>query len=95
MVTVNGVAGRDVTTGQAGLRAADSLTLTNGRAIRVFTLVDACTRECVAQHAAAGFKRSDVAEFPTTAGRQRGTLPEIVPCDNGTVFSSTAVDHWA
>ena len=93
VVTVNGVARRDVTTGQAGLRASDSLTLTNGRAIRVFTLVDACTRESVALHAAAGFRRSDVAVFLSAAGRQRGTLPEIVPCDNKTVFTSTALDH--
>ena len=56
--------------------------LKNGRAIRVFTLVDVCTRECVALHAAAGFKGSDVAEFLSAAGRQRGKLPEIVQCDN-------------
>jgi len=56
--------------------------LKNGRAIRVFTLVDVCTRECVVLHAAAGFKGSDVAEFLSAAGRHRGKLPEIVQCDN-------------
>ena len=69
--------------------------LKNGRAIRVFTLVDVYTRECVALHAAAGFKGSDVAEFLSAAGRQCGKLPEIVQCDNGTEFTSTALDHWA
>ena len=69
--------------------------LKNGRAIRVFTLVDVCTRECVALHAAAGFKGGDVANLLSAAGRQRGKLPEIVQCDNGTEFTSTALDHWA
>jgi len=69
--------------------------LKDGRAIRVFTLVDVYRRECVALHAATGFKGSDVAEFLSAAGRQRGKLPEIVQCDNGTEFTSTALDHWA
>jgi putative transposase len=43
--------------------------LKDGRAVRVFTLVDGCTRECVALHAAPGFKGSDVAEFLSAAGR--------------------------
>ncbi len=46
--------------------------LKDGRAIRVFTLVDACTRECVALHEAGGFKGSDVAAFLSAAGAQRG-----------------------
>lgn len=69
--------------------------LQNGRAIRVFTLVDVCTRECVALHAAVGFKGSDVAAFLSAAGAQRGGLPAVVQCDSGTEFTSTALDHWA
>jgi putative transposase len=69
--------------------------LKEGRAIRVFTLVDVCTRECVGLHVAVGFKGSDVAAFLSAAGAQRGWLPAVVQYDNGTEFTSTALDHRA
>jgi putative transposase len=31
----------------------------------------------------------------TDAGRQRGQLPAVIQCDNGTEFTSTALDHWS
>ena len=31
----------------------------------------------------------------SSAGQQRGKLPAIVQCDNGTEITSTALDHWA
>ncbi len=67
----------------------------NGRAIRVFTRVDMCTRECVVLHAAVDFKGTDVAAFLSAAGAQRGGLRAVVQCDNRTEFTSTALDHWA
>ncbi len=69
--------------------------LHGGTPIRIFTLVDVCTRECVALHAARSFSGQDVADLLHAAGIARGGLPEIVQCDNGTEFTSTALDHWA
>ena len=70
-------------------------TLANGTPIRVFTLVDVCTRECVALVAALKFAGTDVAQLLNAAGVTRGGLPPVVQCDNGTEFTSTALDHWA
>lgn len=70
-------------------------TLAGGHTIRVFTVVDVCTRECVALVAARQFRGTDVAAQRNAAGDARGGLPPIVRCDNGTEFTSTALDHWA
>jgi putative transposase len=69
--------------------------LADGRAVRVFTLVDVLTRECVALRAAAQFKGTDVVDVLRDAGEQRGQLPAVIQCDNGTEFTSVALDHWA
>lgn len=69
--------------------------LGTGRTIRVFTLIDVFTRECIALAASARFSGHDVARMLSDAGRERGRLPEIIQCDNGTEFTSTALDHWA
>jgi len=70
-------------------------TLAGGGTIRVFTLVDVCTRECVALHVARQFRGTDVARLLTEAGQARGTLPAVIQCDCGTEFTSVALDHWA
>ena len=70
-------------------------TLASGQTIRVFTLVDVCTRECVALHVAKQFRGTDIAQIVNQAGTARGGLPAVVQCDNGTEFTSTAPDHWA
>lgn len=69
--------------------------LNNGRAIRVFTVVSVCTRECVALHAEVDFEGSDVAAFLSAASAQRGGVPAVEQCDNGTELTSTALEHWA
>jgi putative transposase len=69
--------------------------LASGQTIRVFTLVDVCTRECLGLEAARRFRGSDVARLLTTAGERRGTLPQIIQCDNGTEFTSAPLNHWA
>jgi putative transposase len=69
--------------------------LATGETIRVFTLVDVGTRECLALDVARRFRGTDVARLLTEAGERRGTLPPIIQCDNGTEFTSTALDHWA
>jgi putative transposase len=69
--------------------------LADGRRIRVFTLVDVFTRECVALEAASRFRGTDVARLLSDVGGRRGRLPAVIQCDNGAEFTSTALDHWA
>jgi putative transposase len=68
--------------------------LADGRTLRVLTVVDIYTRECLAVEAATGFRGDDVARVLTRLGWQRG-LPTLIRCDNGTEFTSKALDHWA
>lgn len=70
-------------------------TLAGGSTIRVFTLVDVCTRECVALHVAKQFRGTDVARLLSEAGQARGTIAPVIQCDCGTEFTSVALDHWA
>jgi putative transposase len=69
--------------------------LATGRKVRVFTLIDVWRRECVALRVAARFTGSDVAGLLAAVQRARGALPGVIQCDNGTEFTSTALDHWA
>lgn len=70
-------------------------TLADGSKIRVLTAIDVATRECVALVAAKGFSGSDVAKILGEAGSHLGGLPQQVRVDNGTEFTSKALDHWA
>lgn len=45
--------------------------------------------------AAPQFKGSDVADVLRHAGEQHGSLPAVIQCDNGTEFTSVALDDWA
>jgi len=68
--------------------------LSDGRGLRVLTIVDTHTRECLALEAAPGFRGHDVARVLTRLGWERG-LPAMIACDNGTEFTSKALDQWA
>jgi len=68
--------------------------LVDGRKIRVLTVLDTCTRECVAFEMATSSGGSDVVQARTRVGIQRG-LPTTITVDNGTEFTSKALDHWA
>jgi len=68
--------------------------LGDGRKIRVLTVLDTFTRECVALEVGGGFGGADVARVLTRAGVQRG-LPAVIHVDNGTEFTSKVFDHWA
>jgi putative transposase len=70
-------------------------TLSNGRTVRVLTIVDVFSRECVALEAGIGFRAADVAGILSDAGTRRGKLPEVISVDNGTEFTSRDLDHWA
>jgi hypothetical protein len=69
--------------------------LSGGRTIRVHTVVDVFSRECVALVAQPSFRGEDVARILTEAGESRGTLPTLTSVGNGTEFTSKALDHWA
>jgi putative transposase len=69
-------------------------TLADGRAVRILTMLDVYTRECLALIAAATFRGSDVARILDTVGGTCGR-PERITVDNGTEFTSKALDHYA
>lgn len=69
-------------------------TLATGAKVRVFTLVDVWRRECLALRIAPRFTGNDVAAILAAIGDKR-PLPGVIQCDNGTEFTSTALDHWA
>ena len=70
-------------------------TLSGGQTIRLLATIDLYTRECVVQKAAKGFSGESVGDLLRQAGDQRGKLPERIRVDDGTEFSSKALDHWA
>lgn len=69
--------------------------LAGGRALRILTVVDVFTRECVTLVARVSFRGEDVARILSEAGERRGQLPGMISVDNGTEFTSKALDHWA
>jgi putative transposase len=69
-------------------------TLADGRQIRVLTLIDSYTRECLALRAQVRFGGEDVTRVLTDVGTTR-PLPQRITVDNGTEFTSRAVDAWA
>ncbi len=68
--------------------------LPDGRWIRVLTVVDQYTRECVTLLADNTLSGEKVASALDKALVQRG-VPESITVDNGTEFTSKALDHWA
>ncbi len=68
--------------------------LASGHKLRVLTVLDTCTRECVALEGGVSFRGHDVAQVLTRVGIARG-LPAVITVDNGTEFTSRALDHWA
>jgi putative transposase len=70
-------------------------TLADRSSIRVLTAIDLHTRECVALEAAKTFSGSDVGRIISLAGERRSDLPRRIRVDDGTEFTSKALDHWA
>ena len=66
----------------------------NGRKFRILTVKDLCTHEAVLLHADRSITGSDVAwelsKFKLTRG-----LPKAIICDNGTEYTSKALDQWS
>jgi putative transposase len=68
--------------------------LQDGTRFRALTIVDVYTRESVAIEAGRSLKGADVVWVLNRAKQQRG-LPRILFCDNGSEFTSQAMDLWA
>jgi putative transposase len=69
--------------------------LANGRSIRILTVVDQFTRECVALVADRSMSGAKVVEALQQAGSESGGSPESITCDNGSEFTSRALEAWA
>jgi putative transposase len=72
----------------------DRLAGDRGYNVRVLTVVDEFTRECLALEVAPSYRASDVIGVLTQLVKQRGA-PQAIRCDNGAEFTATAFDQWA
>ena len=68
--------------------------LFNGRKIRLLTLIDEYTRECLAIEVDTSINGVRVSNVLTRIAMIRG-LPEIIKVDNGPEFIGKALDAWA
>jgi len=68
--------------------------LADGRKIRMLTLVDKLSRECLRIEVDYGLRAQAVVDALEIVRSERG-LPEIISVDNGSEFTSKALDHWA
>ena len=65
----------------------------DGRPLRMLTLIDEYTRECLAIHVDRQIKADHVMEQLTDVFVQRGT-PEYLRSDNGSEFTAAEVRKW-
>lgn len=68
--------------------------LFDGRTFRCFTLVDDFTRECPVLEVAHSLPAWRVIHALERVAAERG-LPKSIVCDNGSEFTSKAMDRWA
>ncbi len=68
--------------------------LADGRRFRSLTVLDIYTRECLAIESEQRLKGEDVVLALNRIKIQRG-VPKFLHCDNGSEFSSRAMDLWA
>ena len=69
-------------------------TLRGSRAFRALTIVDTCTRECVAIEVDSSLGGERVVRVLERMAETRG-LPRTIVLDNGPEFHSRALDAWA
>jgi putative transposase len=65
-----------------------------GDRFRVLTIIDVFSRECLALEARPRFRGDDVAGVLSALLATRGR-PVVIQCDQGTEFTSIALDAWA
>ncbi|MDC6679050.1 integrase core domain-containing protein, partial [Leclercia adecarboxylata] len=68
--------------------------MTDGRRFRILTVIDNCTRECLALVADTSLSGARVVRELDAVIRQRGR-PDTIVSDNGTEYTSNAVLAWS
>jgi putative transposase len=68
--------------------------LADGRRFRALTVVDVFTRECLAIEVGQSLKGENVVQVLSRICAQRA-IPKTLYCDNGSEFTSQAMDLWA
>jgi putative transposase len=69
--------------------------LFDGKKFRSLTIVDICTRFCLAIEVKRSFKGINVAEVLESLKTVQGVKPKTIRLDNGPEFISKDVDRWA
>ncbi|MBK7833535.1 MAG: IS3 family transposase [Gemmatimonadetes bacterium] len=69
--------------------------LLTGEKIRVLTVIDRYTRECLALVPQPRFSSAEVGAVLHAVGETRGGLAPVIQADQGTEFTSMALDQWA
>ena len=69
--------------------------LFDGRKFRSLTVVDNCSRKCLAIRAGQSLKGSDVVEVMERIKAENQAVPDRIQVDNGGEFISKALDKWA
>jgi putative transposase len=77
--------------------SADFVTdkLADGRSIRILTVIDQFTRECVWLEADRSMSGPKVVAALTQAIAERGVAPNSLTLDNGSEFAGRAMESWA
>lgn len=66
----------------------------SGRSLKMLTLVDEHTRECLAVEAGVSITSEQVRDVLQRVCVERGALPEMIRSDNGSEFIGNAVNGW-
>jgi len=69
--------------------------LAHGRSFRILTVADQFTRECVWLETNRSMTGTKVVTALRKACMERGSAPVSITCDNGSEFSSKALESWA
>ena len=69
--------------------------LSDGRSIRILTVVDQFTRECVWLQVDRSMNGPKVVVALTAAIEERGSGPDSITLDNGSEFTGRAMEAWA
>ena len=69
--------------------------LFDGRKFRALTVVDNCSRECLAIYVGQSLKGPDVVQVLNRIKMTRNIVPRKIQTDNGSEFISKEMDRWA
>lgn len=68
--------------------------LINGRKIRILTVIDEYTRECLALRVGYSLKSDDVMDVLSDLFIERGLPPDHIRSDNGSEFTAKSIKGW-